>query len=100
MQRVRADVGATIAASVVMLVVTMLAGQLLTSTAAPASADATPDAQRSCIERPLMSPSGPASAGIARLCLTVDDVETGVELDGLTGGSLYTAWLGYQERPV
>jgi hypothetical protein len=58
-----------------------------------------PSARQSCIERPLVSPDGPGAVGAARLCLTVDDVEAAVELDGLTGGSLYTAWLGYQERP-
>ena len=92
------DVGVSVAASVAMLVVTIVGGQLLMATSA--AADVAPAAGRSCIERPLASPDGPGAVGVARLCLTVDDVETAVELDGLTGGALYTAWLGYQERPV
>ena len=100
MRSVRMDVGVSIAASVAMLLVTIVGGQLLTATPTSTTADAALAVGRSCIERPLASPDGPGMVGIARLCLTVDDVETTVELKGLTGGALYTAWLGYQERPV
>lgn len=100
MRSLRMDVGASIAASIAMLLGTVVGGRLQTATTTSASADAAPAAGRSCSERPLVSPAGPGSVGIARLCLTVDDVETVVEPDGLTGGTLYTAWLGYQERPV
>ena len=100
MGSVRMDVGVSIAASVAMLLGTVVGGRLLTSTGTSVTADATPSTGRSCIERPLASPGGPGAVGVARLCLTLDDVETTVDLDGLTGGTLYTAWLGYQERPA
>ena len=67
MRSVRMDVGVTIAASVAMLVATIVGAQLLTTATTPTSSDVAPSAPRSCIERPLASPTGPGWVGIARL---------------------------------
>lgn len=99
MRRLMIDMGASTAASTAMLVAMIVAGQLLTVTATQVPTDTTGSTSMSCLEQPLVPTGDTGMHSVARLCLTIDDVQPTVELADMTSGALYTAWLGYLEQP-
>jgi hypothetical protein len=99
MHRLLTEVGVSIGASAVMVIVTIVGGQLVAATAIPAASDGDQSAEASCLEQPLALTEDTAIQALTRLCLTMDGVQPTVELTGLSSGGVYTAWLSYLEHP-
>jgi hypothetical protein len=98
MRSLRTDVGASLAASLTVLLIALGGGQLLVATT-PATATAAPAAMTTCLDRPLTPINAPRVLGAAHLCLTVDDVAVTLELASAANGNLHTAWLSFQDHP-
>src|SRR5262245_65465319 len=99
MRSLRIELSASIAASVAVFVIAVIAGQVFVATTTPATATAAPASTISCLNRPLTQIGASAISGTTDLGLTIDDVALAVGLSSGTGGHLYTAWLRFHERP-
>jgi hypothetical protein len=99
MRSLRTELSASIAASLGVLVVALIGGQMLLATTTPATATAAPTPMMSCLQQPLRQTGATSLHGDAHLCFSVDDVEVTVELTSAPSGDLHTAWMGFYDRP-
>ena len=97
MHRFGTDLLVTTTASAIMLAVVLLAGTAFAQPS-PRPADGPTDERGTCQEIPVTALAASAAAGHGRLCLDDTIVRLALDVNGLTPGHAYTAWLAYFDR--
>jgi hypothetical protein len=98
MHRLMTDVGASVAASAIMLVLTIGGAQILAATTST-STDSEIQVSTTCLERPLLRSRDSRVRAVIQLCLTDGGIRPLVELADATPGSIYTTWMAFLVGP-
>jgi hypothetical protein len=97
MNRTVAEIGATLGASVLVVVGVLTVGGNLQAAPAPVPAYVT---QRpGCLDTPVFPVDGSGLNGQARLCIVDEGVRPSADVDGLTPSTAYVTWFAYFDRP-
>jgi hypothetical protein len=97
MHRTLAEIGASLAASALIVAGVLAAGGNLRLGPAPVPAHVS---QRpGCLDAPIFGLDSSGLKGRARLCVVDEGTRPAADVEGLTPGTAYVAWFAYFDRP-
>jgi hypothetical protein len=97
MNRTVAEIGATLGASVLVVVGVLAVGGTLKAAPAPVPAYVTQ--QPGCLDASVFAVDSSGLSGHARLCILDEGVRPSADVEGLTPSTAYVTWFAYFDRP-